>query len=345
MRWIYLTICLWIANCLTAAQGFDLQLTVGSGFTPAHLAILTPAAAQAEAMWEAALTGYQPGINIASVPITIQPITTGLANANYTGSTFQGGYWLTTSGIVRINTNEINNFANWQGPGANGFNFIDEILAHEVGHALGIGTHWINNSVYTLDSFQYTGAHGVAAFQAEFNPAATFVPVEDAGGVGAMNYHWDQLMRSSTQEGNPSNPYSLDPRLGITDQFGHDFGLELLTAALDPDYGQPFISRTTIQSMRDIGYTVAEFEDLNQDGSINSSDLAILTGNLGMTGLGIDSFRFGDINRDRMVDAVDLQLMQAAVPEPATWILAALGVLVAVPHLSRHGRGRRPSEG
>ncbi len=29
-----------------------------------------------------------------------------------------------------------------------------------------------------------------------------------------------------------------------------------MTGALDPDYGEPFLSRTTVQSLRDIGFAV-----------------------------------------------------------------------------------------
>jgi len=63
-------------------------------------------------------------------------------------------------------------------------------------------------------------------------------------------------MRSSPQEGNPSDPWSLSPLTGITDSQGRDLGLELMTGAIDPDYGEPFLSNMTVQSLRDLGYTV-----------------------------------------------------------------------------------------
>ena len=93
-----------------------------------------------------------------------------------------------------------------------------------------------------------------------------------------------------------------------------------MTGAIDPDHGEPFISRFSVQSMRDLGYTVAEFEDLNGDGMIDLLDRDILLANMGATGLEIDSIAFGDANRDRIVDATDLALWRTAagVPEPAT---------------------------
>jgi hypothetical protein len=75
--------------------------------------------------------------------------------------------------------------------------------------------------------------------------------------------------------------------------------------------------------MRDLGYTVTEFEDFNGDGAINLTDRAIVLANQGMTGLQIDSMRFGDADRDRDVDMVDYYLWQAAAaPEPGSRALA-----------------------
>jgi hypothetical protein len=311
-----------------SARGLDLTFSISSpgSFTASQLAILNQALTHVEGMWETVITGYQPGMSVGSVPISIFPTTSGLASASYSGTTFQGGFTLSTSGFVNINTLEIENFANWQGPGANGLNFIDELLAHEVGHVLGIGTLWTTNHVYTFNSFQYTGQYGVAAYQAEFNDAILYAPVENAGNAGTPNAHWDQFMRSSPQEGNPSDPWSLDPRVGVVDQYGRDRGLELMTGAIDPDYREPFIARFTVQSMRDMGFTVTEFEDFNGDGAVNLADKSILDANLGMTGLQIDSMRFGDADRDRDVDMIDYALWQAAAaPEPGGGILAAMG--------------------
>jgi hypothetical protein len=319
------------------AAAFDLQFTIndpGGMFNANELNILNAALVHVERMWETVITGYQPGISVGPVSISVHPMTSGLASANFSGTTTQAGFTLATSGFMNINVNEIENFANWQGQGANGRNYIDELLAHEVGHALGIGTLWIANGHYSLNTFQYTGVHGLAAYQAEFNQATAYIPVENAGNPGTPNAHWDQLMRSSPQEGNPSDPWSLDPRVGVVDQYGRDRALELMTGAIDPDYGEPFLSRFTVQSMRDMGYTVAEFEDFNGDGVVDLLDRDILLANMGATGLEIDSIAFGDANRDRVVDAADLALWRAAagVPEPSGALLAcvALGLMLRV---------------
>jgi len=222
-------------------------------FNNEQLQIAETALSQAVALWESKITGYQDGIALEEIPITVSGSTTGFASAQVVRSTFQGGFHLTTEGRINVNVEILEPFSDFEGTG---LNVIDELMAHEIAHALGFGTHWIANGVYQLDSGRYTGEFALAAYRSEFDPAAEFVPVELAGGPGTRNSHWDQLMRSSAEEGDPSDPFSLDPRVGITDMLGRDLALELMTGAIDPDFGEPFLSRTTIQSMRDIGFTV-----------------------------------------------------------------------------------------
>ncbi len=240
------------------ATAFNLVYSVSNpgAFTTNQRQILDTALASAKQLWESKITGYQPGISITTIPISVTGNNSGLASAIFNSTVNQGGKTLATSGSIFINTTQIETFSNYQTNTGNFVNVIDELMAHETGHVLGIGTLWQSNGVYLGGSGEYTGQHGVAAFKAECQPSATFVPVELAGNPGTPDAHWNQLMRSSMQEGNPSDPFSLDPRLGIVDQFGRDFSLELMTGGIDPDYGEPFLSKTTVQSLRDLGFTV-----------------------------------------------------------------------------------------
>lgn len=249
------------AAAAPARAQFDLVFTYQNAtqFTATQKQLLDDAVASAEELWERVITGYQDGVVIPEVQIQIRAVNSGLAAASVTESTLQQGIRYATRGFINVNKSQIETFASGIDPAGNfttGLNYMDELLAHEMGHVLGIGTLWSQNGLYQNNTFQYRGEHGLAAYRAEFDPDAAFVPVENAGGPGTPNSHWDQLMRSSAQEGDPSDPWSLSPLTGITDKLGRDSGLELMTGAIDPDFGEPFLSRTTVHSMRDLGYTV-----------------------------------------------------------------------------------------
>ena len=249
----------------SARADFDLQFTINNtaSFSASQRATVEAAVDYVENLWEGIITGYQDGITVSHLAVNV---TSGsnFADARTTGSTLQGGFRVNTAGTVRINPGVVDIFASWDGSGPNppnteflGVNYIDDLLAHEVGHLLGMSqSGWSANGLYQAGSGEYTGAFGLAAYRAEFDPTATFVPVETAGSSGTMNNHWDQLMRSSSQEGDPNDPWSLSPLTGTTDSQGRDLGLELMTGAIDPDHGEPFLSNMTIQSLRDLGYTV-----------------------------------------------------------------------------------------
>lgn len=254
------------ALALPVRAEFDLEISVSTpgGFTSSQLAILEESIATAEAAWESYITGYQPGISLTGMTITVGP-GSAFGDAQLFGTVQQGGFRLSTGGHIRISpTAAIDDFGSWDGtPGPDmpnpdllGMNFVDDLLMHEIGHVLGIGPLWVANGLYVSGTGQYTGQYGVAAFRREFDASATFVPVELAGVGGRANVHWDQIFRSTTEEGDPNNSWNLDPRLGITDKFGRDFGLDVMTGAIDPDWGGVFFSDTTVQSLRDLGFTV-----------------------------------------------------------------------------------------
>jgi hypothetical protein len=123
----------------------------------------------------------------------------------------------------------------------------EQVIRHEMAHVIGFGTLWgfdyagiIFNNFYIADSGQYTGEAGLAAYRAEFDPAADFVPVELGGGSGTSNGHWNEVDGGSALT-------------GITDAYGNDMAYELMTGWLN---APTFLSNTTIAQFYDMGYTV-----------------------------------------------------------------------------------------
>jgi hypothetical protein len=105
---------------------------------------------------------------------------------------------------------------------------LDDVVLHEMGHVLGIGTRWsaigpVLSGAGGADP-RYIGARGVAAWSA-FGRNGT-VPVEADGGAGTRDSHWDEVV----------------------------FGNELMTGFVS-NVANP-MSRLTISSLADLGYQV-----------------------------------------------------------------------------------------
>lgn len=122
---------------------------------------------------------------------------------------------------------------------------LGDVITHEMGHVLGIGTIWTHKSLLKGGNSNNPTFRGKAAM-AEFGilrgsgPAA--VPVENTGGPGTRNGHW----RNSV------------------------FRNELMTGFVDLG-GNP-LSRMTAASLQDLGYVV----DMNTAESYNLPNLAML---------------------------------------------------------------------
>lgn len=215
------------------AAGFEINVIYNDTPTAYEEAAFDQAAAVVE--------GFIIG-RIEAVPTNVQVfdiyanINTGAATLASAGPrTFHGtaNYWYATSGTLNLNPNFSSNL--------NNSGLLDEVVLHEMLHAIGHGTMWGLNGVYTNNSYQYTGAHGVAAFNEEFGQSLTYVPVEDQGGSGTANAHWNEGFSNA--------------QTGITEAEApnRDMNQMLMTGWLDND---PFLSQTTIASFKDIGYTV-----------------------------------------------------------------------------------------
>ena len=235
----------WFRAALIASVGFlaagsaralplDINVVFGGGLTASQQTIFS----QAEATWEGLLTGYQPGITLTEGTINaagaaIDGVGGILGSAGPEFGTAQGGFILTTSGSMQFDTADL---ASLESGG-----WLEAVILHEMAHVLGLGTLWTWNGVYLTGSGQYTGAYGLAAYQTEFSqPGATYVPVELGGGGGTANGHWNEVNYGAGLT-------------GITDGEGRDMRNELMTGWLN---SPTFISQTTVQSFRDLGFTV-----------------------------------------------------------------------------------------
>lgn len=265
-------------------RSFDIQIDFAdaSQFSQDQLTALTAALEKAENLWEMIVLGRQGGDGGPVVfPITVFTANDGLAAASPGSMTDIGGFTMATRGSVWVNPDAVLT-AQAGFDFAPGVSVLDELLAHELAHSLGLGTLWEANGLVVTGSGRYTGEFGLAAYREEFDSDASFVGVELAGGASSADAHWDQLFRSSVEEGDPEHPLTLSPLTGITDARGRDFAQDLMSATLDPDFGEPFLSNTSVQSLRDVGYdVVSHFPttlcDLDADGLCNSADIDALT--------------------------------------------------------------------
>ena len=104
------------------------------------------------------------------------------------------------------------------------------VIIHEMGHVLGIGTLWSHKGLLLgagTSNPMFTGDKAMREF-ADLRGAAAAepVPVANTGGPGTRDGHWREVV----------------------------FGNELMTGFLDP--GENPLSRVTIGSLEDLGYAV-----------------------------------------------------------------------------------------
>jgi len=100
-----------------------------------------------------------------------------------------------------------------------------DVILHEMGHVLGIGTLWASKGLKS--GFNYVGANAVAEYKTlTGNAGATSVPLETTGGSGTAGSHWSESV----------------------------FANELMTGFIGGTFNP--LSRLTIASLKDLGYSV-----------------------------------------------------------------------------------------
>ena len=210
-----------LAGTRSDAATFNIQVTFGSGLTQSQQSVFS----QAEAFWESVITGYKPRVTLSGIVISaagraIDGAFGILGSAGPSTLVTTRGTTYATTGDMEFDTADLTMMEN---DGS-----LLAVILHEMAHVMGFGTLWSVNSVYVNESGQYTGANALAAYRAEFNPSATFVPVDIVSGQGTRNSHWAENWAGGTRE--------------------------LMTGFLNTP---TFVSNTTIQSFADLGYTTA----------------------------------------------------------------------------------------
>jgi len=105
----------------------------------------------------------------------------------------------------------------------------DDIILHEMGHALGFFGAIFNQLGLADGSGNFTGTNAVAAY-------GGLVPLENDGGAGTAGSHWDEA--------------TFAPN-------GQPMSNELMTGYLVPGE-QTYLSDTTVGAFADLGYTVQD---------------------------------------------------------------------------------------
>ena len=214
-------------SLVTSAFAFDfsLNLSFDSSYTASQQSIFNSAANY----WESVITGYQPGyvgVDGISIDVGIIPVDDSdgeygvLGWGTWDSYVSEGsGQYFTATGYMQYDVPDIARLED--------NNTLYEVAVHEIAHILGFGTWWNYDAdiSYVDGSGEYLGAAALAAYRAEFDPTADFVPVELEGGSGTADAHWDESIGAH----------------------------ELMTGWLD---APTFVSNTTIASFIDLGYTV-----------------------------------------------------------------------------------------
>lgn len=135
--------------------------------------------------------------------------------------TLRSGSFIPASGVMQFDSADV---ANLETSGQ-----LENVILHEMGHVLGIGTIW--SSLGLLQGAggadpRFLGAGATAEYNAIFDRAESSVPVANTGGSGTRDAHWRESV----------------------------FNNELMTGFLDG--GDNPLSRITVASLADMGYEV-----------------------------------------------------------------------------------------
>jgi hypothetical protein len=201
----------------------DLQFT---GLTNTQRAIFQQAAQR----WQQIITGDLPSATYGAAVIDDIVITAASVNIDGPGQVLgragptrlRNGSFLPFYGMMEFDSADM---ASMEQSGR-----LYNVILHEMGHVLGIGTIWQAKGLLTgigTSTPRFTGPQATAQFNAIFGRNDPGVLVESDGGPGTANAHWEESL----------------------------FKTELMTGFIGSETLTP-LSRVTVASLADLGYTV-----------------------------------------------------------------------------------------
>ena len=209
-----------------AQSAYNIEVVFTGGLTSTQQAIFDAAARR----WERIITADVPDVQTANGLIDDLVIDASGANIDGPGGILgqagpnglRNGSFLPYTGGMRFDTADL---AAMEQNGS-----LLDVITHEMGHVLGIGTIWGLKGLLTgaggADP-QFTGAGAAAEYSQKFNLQASSVPVENTGGGGTRDAHWRESI----------------------------FNNELMTGWINS--GSNPLSRITAASLGDLGYQVS----------------------------------------------------------------------------------------
>lgn len=231
------------SQAATVNNPFDIVVNFVGGLTATQQSVF----AEAESFWETMIIGNRYDLALPALTIDAEGAPNDgvggvLGSAGPTSAVRTNGapqdYAYVTTGSMSFDSADL---ADLESDGT-----LFDVIVHEMAHVIGFGTFWNpeiytatfagTQNVYTNGTGQYTGAYGLAAYNAEFGLGESYIPVELDGGPGTADGHWDEAIFAG----------------GFRD---------IMTGYLNgvsPDADAPFaaatLSATTIASFADIGY-------------------------------------------------------------------------------------------
>lgn len=209
----------------SSGGGFQITLQM-SGLTASQQAIFQQAASR----WSQVITGDLPNATYRGQTVDDLLISASAPRIDGVGGilgqsgpdAFRSGSLLPVHGVMEFDAADM---ASMESSG-----LLYSVVLHEMGHILGIGTLWEDKGLLSgagTSNPIFTGTNATAQYNQIYGTSARGVPVEATGGSGTADSHWRETV----------------------------FTNELMTGWAGPGTNLP-LSRVTIGSLADLGYTV-----------------------------------------------------------------------------------------